>query len=120
MLIYLISHLPNLAAAAAALLCARKLLHYFQLESYQFYGYFKTIGRQWKSAILSPVVLGMLFFLLAKAGKSLYAAAEPQRVWKLICIMGIVSGAILALGVTGSAMLAKEKEINEERLFQMI
>ena len=110
MLTYLISHLPNLAAAAAALLCARKLLHYFQLESYQFYGYFKTIGRQWKSAILPPAVLGMLFFLLAKAGQSLYASAEPQRAWKLICIMGIVSVAILALGVTGSAMLAKEKE----------
>ena len=110
MLIYLISHLPNLAAAAAALLCARKLLHYFQLESYQFYGYFKTITRQWKSAILPPAVLGILFFLLSGAGKTLYSAAEPQRLWKLICIMGIVSGAMLALGVAFSAALAKGKE----------
>ena len=106
----LIMHLPHLAAAAACVLCARKLLHYFQLESYQFYGYFKTIARQWKQAILPAVGLGLLFFLLDWAGTALCNAAEPLKTWKLICIKGIESGLILALGVAVSAMQAKGKE----------
>lgn len=110
MLTYLISHLPNLAATAAGVLCARKLLHYFQLESYQFHGYFKTIRRQWKRAILPPIALGILFLLLSKAGNALYSAAAPQRIWKLICIMGVVSGAMIALGVAVSILLSKGKE----------
>ena len=57
----LITSLPLLASAAAALLCARRLLHYFQLESSQFYGYFKTVARQWKKAVLPSAVLGALF-----------------------------------------------------------
>ena len=104
MLTTLLLRLPHIAAAVAALLCARKLLHYFQLESYQFYGYFKTVLRQWKIAVLPPFVLGILFWLLAFAGKSLYNAAEPQTVWKLLCIEGLVSAAILALGVSVSAL----------------
>ena len=103
-------HLPHLAAAAAAVLCARKLLHYFQLESYQFHGYFKTVGRQWKTALLPPCVAGLLFGLLCLAGKKLYAAAEPQTVWKLLCIEGIVSAAILAIGFTLSAWMNRGKE----------
>ncbi|MBR1607722.1 MAG: UDP-N-acetylmuramoyl-tripeptide--D-alanyl-D-alanine ligase [Clostridia bacterium] len=110
MLTEILLRLPHIAAAAAALLCARKLLHYFQLESYQFYGYFKTVLRQWKIAVLPPLVLGILFWLLAFAGKSLYRAAEPQTVWKLICIEGLVSAAILALGVSVSAWLNRGKE----------
>ena len=38
-------------------LAARSLLHFFQLESYQFRGYFKTVLRQWKRAILPGVLL---------------------------------------------------------------
>ena len=32
--------------AAASLLASRSLMHYFQLESYQFPGYFRTLRRQ--------------------------------------------------------------------------
>ena len=110
MLTCLISHLPHLAAAAAAVLCARKLLHYFQLESYQFYGYFKTILRQWKMAILPPAALSVLFFLLTEGAKTLYGKSEPQRAWKLICLMGIAAAIILSLGVLISFQLAKGKE----------
>ncbi len=110
MLTCLFSHLPSLAAAAAALLCARKLLHYFQLESYQFYGYFKTVLRQWRVALLPPALLGVFSFLLSWAGKALYESADPKRVWKLICIMGLFSGAILAVGVFVSAWFQKGKE----------
>ena len=45
----------------AMVLAARVLLHYFQLESYQFHGYFKTIGRQWKRAFLPGIALNAAF-----------------------------------------------------------
>ena len=110
MLTGLLLLLPHIAAAAAALLCARKLLHYFQLESYQFHGFFKTVLRQWKTALLPPFVLGILFALLTAAGRSLYASAQPQTAWKLFCIQILLSAAILALGIAASAWLNRGKE----------
>ena len=46
------------------LLLSRKCLHYFQLESYQFQGYFRTIVRQWKYALLPGVVSAAGCFLI--------------------------------------------------------
>ena len=46
---------------AAMVLAARVLLHYFQLESYQFRGYFKTILRQWKRAFAPGIILSAVF-----------------------------------------------------------
>ena len=62
-----------LAAVVSSLLAARKSIHYFQLESYQFHGYFKTLARQWDKAfepclILSAAVLMAAVFLAAMAG----------------------------------------------------
>lgn len=110
MLNALLLHLPNIAAAAAALLCARRLLHYFQLESYQFYGYFKTVTRQWKIAVLPPIALGVLFTLMAWCGRKLHASADPQNLWKLICIEGVAAAMILALGVVVSVWMNRGKE----------
>ena len=50
-----------LAEATAMVLAARGLLHYFQLESYQFRGYFKTVSRQWRKAWLPGLILGIGF-----------------------------------------------------------
>ncbi len=50
--------LPCLCMAGGMLLAARRLTHYFQLESYQFYGYFKTVRRQWTRAVLPCLALG--------------------------------------------------------------
>lgn len=110
MLTSLLLHLPHLAAAAAAVLCARKLLHYFQLESYQFYGYFKTILRQWKIALAPPLALGAAFALLTLAGRALYGAPQPPKTWKLLCIAGVTAALILALGVAVSGWLSRGKE----------
>ena len=49
----------------AFLLSSRRLLHYFQLESYQFQGYFKTVARQWKKAIVPSLLAGVLLCILA-------------------------------------------------------
>lgn len=52
--------LPILAGSVSLLLAARRLVHYYQLESYQFRGYFKTLHRQ--DALTYCVYLAALYF----------------------------------------------------------
>ena len=47
--------------AAGCLLSGRILIHYFQLESYQFPGYFRTIRRNFPKAVLPGILTGLLF-----------------------------------------------------------
>ena len=60
-----------LFSAVACLLASQQLLHFFQLESYQFPGYFRSLKRNWKHALLPGAALavtmtaGMLVFHLA-------------------------------------------------------
>ena len=61
--------LQSLGFGAGILLAARRLMHYYQLESYQFHGYFQTIGRQIKRAIDPCLFLGFIYFIIF----SLYA-----------------------------------------------
>ena len=42
----LIDVLPVIAVCFGTWLLSRRLMHYFQLESYQFRGFFKTLDRQ--------------------------------------------------------------------------
>lgn len=49
--------------AAGCLLAGRILVHYFQLESYQFPGYFRTIRRNLPKAVLPGLLTGLLFVL---------------------------------------------------------
>lgn len=44
-----------LASVLCCLFASRTLLHYFQLESYQFPGYFRTLKRNWKHSFLPGV-----------------------------------------------------------------
>ena len=52
-----------ISEAVAMVLAARVLLHYFQLESYQFQGYFKTVLRQWRRAFLPGLALNAAYVL---------------------------------------------------------
>ncbi|MBQ8082524.1 MAG: UDP-N-acetylmuramoyl-tripeptide--D-alanyl-D-alanine ligase [Clostridia bacterium] len=56
-LIYIIT------VAASITLSARLLLHYFQLESYQFRGYFLTLRRQWHKAFAPGMLLAIVFIV---------------------------------------------------------
>ena len=47
--------------AAGCLLAGKILIHYFQLESYQFPGYFRTIRRNFAKAFLPGLLLSLLF-----------------------------------------------------------
>ena len=106
----LITSLPLLASAAAALLCARRLLHYFQLESYQFYGYFKTVARQWKKAVLPSAVLGALFFGIYFLAYSADHAAEPFRPLRLLAIYLPAAAVIVLIGYLVAVRQRKAKE----------
>ena len=79
--------------AAGCLLAGRILLHYFQLESYQFPGYFRSIRRNLLKAIL-PGVFMMLLLIIAltairvvtdEAGKTVLSAAA-------VCVIMIAGG----------------------------
>lgn len=56
--------LLSMSAAAGSLLAARMLIHFFQLESYQFPGYFRTIRRNLPKALLPGTCMSALLFVL--------------------------------------------------------
>lgn len=70
-MINLLKWLPALATALAMLLAQRSLMHDFQLESYQFPGYFRTLRRNWKRALLPGVTLAAYLTLLYLAYRSI-------------------------------------------------
>ena len=57
--------------AAASLLASRSLMHYFQLESYQFAGYFRTLKRNWKRAVLPGIIMAVYLTLLLLIHRSI-------------------------------------------------
>ena len=92
--------LPCLCMIGGMVLAARRLLHYFQLESYQFHGYFQTVNRQWRGAIapylaLSGIYLGV-FLLYTFIAIILWMSDNhaswtvPQVIWALLCCAGYV------------------------------
>ncbi len=87
-----------ISEAAAMVLAARLPLHYFQLESYQFRGYFKTVLRQWKRAFLPGVALalaGVLAFFLCAQLAVLLTGNQYNAGWLALCLMAAVQ---LAMG----------------------
>ena len=69
-----------LAIAVACLLSGRTMIHYFQLESYQFPGYFKSLRRHMPRVILPGAILNLLWI----GGAWLFASIIPEdRVWLL-------------------------------------
>ena len=56
--------IPVLALCLGTMLISRRILHYFQLESYQFRGFFKTLNRQSEKVILPGLCFGAFSFIL--------------------------------------------------------
>lgn len=65
-----LSFLCTLGLIAGCVLASRGLIHYFQLESYQFPGYWRTLKRNWRGA-LAPGLLMTAAWLLTSAAASL-------------------------------------------------
>ncbi len=98
----LINILLALQAPAAMLFASRQLMHYFQLESYQFQGYFRTLWRQKKRVILPLLFLTAVHIAAAVVsayfvGQAGSIHAENPDVQKLTA--GFVAFAVVA--VTG-------------------
>ena len=71
-----------LAVAAACLLASRGLIHYFQLESYQFPGYYRTLKRNWLRAVIPGAVLAVFGLLLRIIGGEVGFALSA--LWELV------------------------------------
>ena len=77
----LLSVLLCMGIAAGCLLAGRILLHYFQLESYQFPGYFRTVRRN----LLKSILPGICMMILLAVSSQLISLklTDVSRQWYL-------------------------------------
>ncbi len=107
----LFSILLCLAVAGGCLLSARLLLHYFQLESYQFPGYFRTLRRNLPKAVLPGLCMGaLLTVLLVSLGLLWPEGAIPWAACLAVC-------AALAAGGWAIGRLFSEKKAKKPFVF---
>lgn len=87
-----------LAAGIAwgSVLSARRLIHYFQLESYQFPGFFRSITRNLLRALLPGVVMTAASGVLMYIFTHLYPTAAGISVWiiALAYAVGMILGGL--------------------------
>jgi UDP-N-acetylmuramoyl-tripeptide--D-alanyl-D-alanine ligase len=96
--IYLILALSPMAGCFFA---SRGLIHYFQLESYQFPGYFHTLRRNWKRSYLPGAGVAVLTFSLLAMHDRLVQSAGGTVVELLIAC------AVLILSCAGGLWIGK-------------
>ena len=81
---------------------AKGILHYFQLESYQFPGYFRTLGRNKKHALL-PGIVAFIFVPIIRlggyfAGSLLYGVGLYNGVIRVVvCVLMLILAALAGL-----------------------
>jgi len=92
----LVTWILCLGVAASSLLASRSLMHYFQLESYQFAGYFRTIRRNWKRAVLPGVIMTVYLTLLLLIHRSVDRAVMDNAL--LVLLVGLAAFALAVLG----------------------
>ncbi len=107
----LLRWLTLLAPVCCCLFAARGILHFFQLESYQFPGYFRTLKRNrvhsllpGVCAALATLVLLYLFDLLALRGGPHWTAVTAA-----VLLLPLSAGAGLMIGQAFSPRRAKKK-----------
>lgn len=86
--------------AIGCLFAARGLIHYFQLESYQFPGYFHSLRRNIKRSLLPGVMLGVLLF-------ALYLIATMTLDSGTGFVRLVVSAAVFVLSALGGVWIGK-------------
>lgn len=98
------SLLLSLGISAGCLLAARILIHYFQLESYQFPGYFRTIRRNLPKAVLP----GLCMAVLLAAAVLLLRASGVQGIPGSALILAAMTAGGFAAGKAFSEKKAKK------------
>lgn len=93
--------LLGLIPALCAFFASRGLLHYFQLESYQFPGYFRTVARNKFHAMLPGLCATVVSVALFYAFEKLALACRSEA-------LGIAIGALLAaLAAVGGLLVSR-------------
>ena len=99
--------------ALGCLLAARQLIHWFQLESYQFPGYFRTLKRQGIHGLIMGILMGAAMLAL----RLFMRAAGGLPAWP-VCLAGcawlILAGA--AVRALGKRQPAKKKLVYTPRI----
>ena len=81
--------------AAASLLASRSLMHYFQLESYQFAGYFRTLKRNWKRAVLPGIIMAVYLTMLLLIHRSIDRFLSEGNLLRLPLVLAGLALALL-------------------------
>lgn len=89
-----------LGVAGGCTLASRSLIHLFQLESYQFPGYRKSVQRNWRRSLAPGLMMTVLSVALLAAYWTLYRHSSGV-------VRGFVTLAVLALMVLGGMWCAK-------------
>ena len=88
----LVMWLIALGVALSSLTASRSLMHYFQLESYQFPGYFRTLKRNFLRAIVPGLVLTVylaLLLLIHRSVDRVLAEGSVLRVLVALCAVAL-------------------------------
>ena len=103
---------------AGLLLAARRLTHYFQLESYQFYGYFKTVLRQWKRTLVPYALMSVFVALLTYV---LFYCVEEREYYSTANRFGGVLALLYPLFWLGAGLLIRRFSVRaaEKKKFVM-
>ena len=72
----LVVWLISLGVGVSSLLASRSLMHYFQLESYQFPGYFRTVKRNFVRAVIPGLIMTAYLMLLLLIHRSIDRTLE--------------------------------------------
>ncbi len=92
----LVVWLLALGVGVSSLAASRSLMHYFQLESYQFPGYFRTLKRNWVRAITPGLIMTVYLTLLLLIHRSVDRRFHDGSI---ICLLAaLVTVALAMLG----------------------
>ena len=91
----LVTWILSLGVAVSSLLASRSLMHYFQLESYQFAGYFRTLRRNWKRAVLPGLIMTVYLTLLLLVHRSVDRAVADNGFLVLLVALAAFGLAVL-------------------------
>lgn len=95
-----------LGVAAGCTLASRSLIHLFQLESYQFPGYRRSVLRAWRRSVAPGLMMTVLAVALLAAHRTLdMHAAEGVRIFLALAVL-----ALMTLGGGWCARLYQDKQ----------
>ena len=95
-----------LGVAGGCTLASRSLIHLFQLESYQFPGYRRSVLRAWRRSVAPGLMMTVLAVALLAAHRTLdMHAAEGVRIFLALAVL-----ALMTLGGGWCARLYQDKQ----------